>query len=336
MGNLQPPGVEQARSSSSTRKPIESKTAEKPSNSPSAQSDTEGNHWLDEDGLVWWDGENDPENPYNWPNWQKYTIGGLISLVTFVTPLASSIFAPGVQDLMIDFKSSNTELAAFVVSVYVLGFAVGPLVLAPLSEMYGRVPVYHVCNVCFVAFTVACAVAPSLDALIVFCFFAGSFGSAPPHKRRRQYSRYLFSGEARGCYGCLQHRPVAWPHHWTCCWGLLDRCKGLAMGLLGRRHSERHYFCRNALTDAGELCSHHSGSEGCTLTQRDWQHIPSLKTGYRLHSSRALQTIHCPPNQVANILSYLHSLRLIHSCDIWLPIYPLHVCPLRLQKVVQL
>lgn len=197
MRNLQPSGTEQTRSSSSKGKPVESQPAEKPSNDPSAQSDTEGNPWLDEDGLVWWEGENDPENPYNWPNWQKYTNAGLISLVTFVTPLASSIFAPGVPDLMVDFKSSNTELAAFVVSVYVLGFAVGPLVLAPLSEMYGRVPVYHVCNVCFVAFTVACAVAPSLEALIVFRFFAGSFGSAPLTNGGGSMAD-IFSQEKRG------------------------------------------------------------------------------------------------------------------------------------------
>jgi MFS family permease len=40
---------------------------------------------------------------------------------------------------MAEFKSTNTELAAFVVSIYVLCFAVGPLFIAPLSEMYGRV-----------------------------------------------------------------------------------------------------------------------------------------------------------------------------------------------------
>ncbi|KAH7136425.1 major facilitator superfamily domain-containing protein [Dactylonectria macrodidyma] len=138
--------------------------------------DTSG---IDADGLVWWDGEDDPENPYNWPRWRKNTNGALISLVTFITPLASSIFAPAVPLLMADFKSSDTELAAFVVSVYVLGFAFGPMVLAPLSEMYGRVPVYHVCNACFVAFTAGCALAPSLGSLVAFRFLAGCFGSAP-------------------------------------------------------------------------------------------------------------------------------------------------------------
>lgn len=129
--------------------------------------------------IVWWDSDNDPENPLHWPAWRKYTNSGLISCLTLIEPLASSIFAPGIPELMKDFDVDNTELAAFVLSVYVLGFAFGPMILAPLSEMYGRIPVYHFCNVLFLAFTIACAVAPTLDSLIVFRFLAGTFGAAP-------------------------------------------------------------------------------------------------------------------------------------------------------------
>ncbi|RSL84394.1 hypothetical protein CEP52_016450 [Fusarium oligoseptatum] len=111
--------------------------------------------------IVWWDSDTDPENPYHWPKWRKLSNCGLISLLTLIEPLASSIFAPGIPDLMRDFESTNTELGAFVMS------------------MWGRVPVYHVCNVFFLAFTIACAVAPSLDTLIVFRFLAGTFGAAP-------------------------------------------------------------------------------------------------------------------------------------------------------------
>ncbi|CAK7233151.1 hypothetical protein SCUCBS95973_008497 [Sporothrix curviconia] len=129
--------------------------------------------------VVWWDGPDDPANPYNWPTWHKALNCSLISALTFITPLASSIFAPGVPELMAEFHSDSNELAAFVVSVYVLGFAFGPLLIAPLSEIYGRNIVYHVCNVCFIAFVVACALAPSLNCLIVFRFLSGIFGSCP-------------------------------------------------------------------------------------------------------------------------------------------------------------
>ncbi|KAI0882357.1 bicyclomycin resistance protein [Annulohypoxylon maeteangense] len=127
--------------------------------------------------VVWWSGPNDPENPYNWPTWRKVLNCGLISAMTFISPLASSIFAPGVPQVIAEFHSTSLEIAAFVVSVYVLGFAAGPMLFAPLSEIYGRVILYHIANVGFVAFQIGCALAPTLNALIVFRFFAGVFGS---------------------------------------------------------------------------------------------------------------------------------------------------------------
>lgn len=89
------------------------------------------------------------------------------------------MFAPGVPDVMREFHSTNIELGSFVVSVYVLGYAFGPLLIAPLSELYGRLYLYHACNVLFVIFTVACAVSSSLKMLIGFRFLAGCAGSAP-------------------------------------------------------------------------------------------------------------------------------------------------------------
>ena len=56
------------------------------------------------------------------------------------------IVAPATPLIMEHFKSTDSMLASFVVSIYILGYAVGPLFIAPLSEMYGRVVVYHVCN----------------------------------------------------------------------------------------------------------------------------------------------------------------------------------------------
>ncbi|KAI1178394.1 major facilitator superfamily domain-containing protein [Nemania sp. FL0916] len=133
----------------------------------------------DQDANVMDFDNDDPEHPYNWPVWRTRLNLVLISCMTFLTPLASSIFAPGVPQLVTEFHSSNLAIASFVVSVYVLGFAAGPLVLAPLSELYGRLPIYHISNVGFIAFTVACALAPSLGSLIAFRLLAGIFGSCP-------------------------------------------------------------------------------------------------------------------------------------------------------------
>lgn len=129
--------------------------------------------------MVDWDGPDDPTNPMNWTTKKKWTIIGLISANTFATPLGSTIFAPGVPQIQREFHSYNTELAAFMVSVYILGFALGPIVVAPMSELYGRVYVTHVCNFLFLIFTIACAVSSDVSMFVVFRFFMGCFGSTP-------------------------------------------------------------------------------------------------------------------------------------------------------------
>lgn len=130
----------------------------------------------EDDSLVWWDGPDDPANPQNWSTRKKWLNIGLCSAITFVTPLASSMFAPGVPEVLETFNSSSRLLSSFVVSVFVLGFAIGPLIIAPLSEIYGRVPLYHVGNVGFFIFTIACAVADSMGMLIAFRLLSGCFG----------------------------------------------------------------------------------------------------------------------------------------------------------------
>lgn len=129
--------------------------------------------------VVDWDGPDDPHNPLNFKPWLKTLNVGLVSAICFVTPLASSMFVPGVPFLMEEFHSRSVELGSFVVSVYVLGFAVGPLLLAPLSEIYGRLYIYQVCNFGFILATVACALSTNLNMLIGFRFLEGVFGSAP-------------------------------------------------------------------------------------------------------------------------------------------------------------
>ena len=80
---------------------------------------------------------------------------------------------------MTEFHSNNTSLASFVVSVYIVGFCLGPLVLAPLSELYGRSPVMHASNIFFIIFGVACAVSSDLSMFIVFRLLMGISGCPP-------------------------------------------------------------------------------------------------------------------------------------------------------------
>lgn len=83
-------------------------------------------------GLVGWDTQDDPLNPRNFPHKSKLFILFLVSAITFLSPLASSIFAPGIPFVNADFNNTSQLLGSFAVSVYVLGFAVGIPVLSSL------------------------------------------------------------------------------------------------------------------------------------------------------------------------------------------------------------
>lgn len=60
-------------------------------------------------------------------------------------PLATTI----VEDL--DGRHTSSANSALLVTIWELGEAAGPLLIAPLSELVGRSPVFHVCNIGFIA-----------------------------------------------------------------------------------------------------------------------------------------------------------------------------------------
>ncbi|KAI0161039.1 major facilitator superfamily domain-containing protein [Hypoxylon sp. FL1284] len=129
--------------------------------------------------VIDWDGPDDPENPLNWSSGKRWGHVTIVSLLTFLVPLGATMFAPAIQQVMNDFGSSNDVISSLIVSIYVLGWALGPLIVAPLSEVHGRLAVYTASNVLYVVFTAACAVAPNLGSLVFFRLMAGSMGSTP-------------------------------------------------------------------------------------------------------------------------------------------------------------
>lgn len=94
------------------------------------------------------------------------------------SPLVSSMLAPAVEEVMAEFGTDSTLFATFVVSIFVLGFASGPLLLAPLSEVYGRVLIYNVTNGFFLVFTILCAISQNETMLLAFRFLSGFVGVA--------------------------------------------------------------------------------------------------------------------------------------------------------------
>lgn len=129
--------------------------------------------------VVSWDGPDDPQNPKNWTDKKKWTNVAILSFLTVITPLGSSMFAPGIPKIMVEFHSSDSTTATFVLSIYILGFAFGPLLIAPMSEIYGRWALYNIGNMLFTIFTVGTALSNSIGMIMAFRFLMGLAGAVP-------------------------------------------------------------------------------------------------------------------------------------------------------------
>ena len=70
-------------------------------------------------------------------------------------------------------------MATLGISLFVLGFALGPLIWAPLSELYGRQVIFLISYGGFTAFNAGAAGAQNIKTLLILRFFAGAFGSSP-------------------------------------------------------------------------------------------------------------------------------------------------------------
>jgi multidrug resistance protein len=87
--------------------------------------------------------------------------------------------APALPSIGEDLNIDNVSELSLTLSIFVLGYAVGPLFLGPLSEIYGRVRVLQLSNLFFFAFNLGCGFAQNKGELIAFRFLSGLGGSAP-------------------------------------------------------------------------------------------------------------------------------------------------------------
>lgn len=87
--------------------------------------------------------------------------------------LGTIMCAPVAPQVLAEFQSNNCLYTALLVSVWELGEVVGPLLIAPLSELYGRLWVYNIANVLFVLCGVGGALSKTIHMLIAFRFLSG-------------------------------------------------------------------------------------------------------------------------------------------------------------------
>ena len=154
--------------------------------------------------------------------------------------------------MMADFKISSEPVVTLGISTFLIGVAAGGVILAPISEMYGRRPVYIVSMLLFMLLVIPAGIGSSLAEVLVVRFFSGLTGACLMANSpgtvsdivSEEYLALAFSlwsiGPMNGPTVSLVAPLLATSYKltscisvWSCCWWLRDPMSRLALDELG-------------------------------------------------------------------------------------------------------
>lgn len=115
-------------------------------------------------------------NPQTWSVALKSVLLALSCIATFLTAYSAGSYSPPAPLLAADLDSTRT-VVLIGITTFCMGFALAPMVLAPVSEIWGRYPIFAVAGLIWVVCEVACALVGNLAGLLVARFFVGAGAS---------------------------------------------------------------------------------------------------------------------------------------------------------------
>ena len=167
---------------------------------------------------------------------------------------------------MEEYGITNRQQAVLPISIFLIGYVLGPLFFGPLSEQYGRRMIVIVTFVGFTIFTMACARTPTWTAFIIFRLFCGITASAPivvvggiyadiyddPNTRGLAMAIFMaVSLSSRFSLNILRRLKISGNRPWASFrphrFWLYFSSSGLALDFLDWPHHSRRMFATNAL-----------------------------------------------------------------------------------------
>ncbi|WVQ98421.1 hypothetical protein IAU59_005544 [Kwoniella sp. CBS 9459] len=122
--------------------------------------------------------ENDKRNPKNWSAAYKTFVIAQLSFLTLSMTFASSVSSAAENGMREEFGCGQVAATAGT-GLFLVGMGVGAMPTAPLSELYGRLPVYLITMLLAILFEIGSALAPNTPGLLILRFIAGFWSSCP-------------------------------------------------------------------------------------------------------------------------------------------------------------
>lgn len=247
--------------------------------------------------MVDFDGPDDPENPYNWPLWQKVIFAFQIAFLTVSVYMGSAIYTPGVDVLMADLNITRVK-ATLPLTMFVIGYGLGPMVFSPMSEnsMFGRTSIYIVTLFIFFILQIPQGFGlgtHSIASLTVLRFLSGIFASPA----------LATGGASFGDVVTLPYMPVG-----IAAWSMGAVC-GPSLGpligaaLVNGTHGEWVWTFRFMMIISGTcflfLTFFLPETYGKTILRRKAQRLRALTGNEKIISEGELENKHLTPREVA-------------------------------------
>ncbi|KAL2069451.1 hypothetical protein VTL71DRAFT_14130 [Oculimacula yallundae] len=127
--------------------------------------------------VVWEGGDMDPLNPRSMTKARKWLVVLIVSASSLCVTCTSSIYTSTYGQITKEFHCSKI-VATLGLSLFIMGLGLGPMLLGPLSEFFGRRPIYWVSFSMFLIWLIPSAVAQNIQTMLIARFLDGLSGSA--------------------------------------------------------------------------------------------------------------------------------------------------------------
>ncbi|KAJ6004171.1 hypothetical protein N7522_005816 [Penicillium canescens] len=118
------------------------------------------------------------DHPQDWPAKRKWTILCTISIPLFLMPLSATITTPTISAVADEFHISSSITGPLALSLFLLMYSMGPILLGPFSELYGRWPILQAGSLVYLAFNIGAGFCTSIIQLLAFRLLSGVGASA--------------------------------------------------------------------------------------------------------------------------------------------------------------
>lgn len=133
----------------------------------------------DDSKLISLSGQDDPLNPMNMATWRKWACAACLGAMTFAATFASSVFNAAIPVTAREFGVS-IETMALATALFVFGFATGPIVMGPASELFGRKTPFFLGYFAFILLQIPVALAQNASTVLIFRFLSGVASAGSP------------------------------------------------------------------------------------------------------------------------------------------------------------